>query len=162
MSEIWKDIKGFEGYYQVSNQGQVKALERTVLSNNANHPTNHLKEHILSVNKTAIYYSVALCKDGKLSRRTVHRLVAETFIPNSDNLPCINHKDHNTHNNNVDNLEWCTYKYNNEYDDRVDKCKAKISKTLKGRPGHHPTDIQRKHISESAKKAWAKRKAKSH
>ena len=51
--------------------------------------------------------------------------MAEAFIPNPDNLPCVNHKDENKHNNRVDNLEWCTYKYNNEYNGRIDKCKGK-------------------------------------
>jgi hypothetical protein len=66
------------------------------------------------------YLFVGLRKDGKRKFRYIHRLVAETFIPNTNNYPCINHKDENIKNNNVNNLEWCTYKYNSNYGMRND------------------------------------------
>ena len=61
------------------------------------------------------YLYVGLSKYGNYQSKSIHRLVAETFIPNPDNLPCVNHIDENTYNNRVDNLEWCTHKYNNRY-----------------------------------------------
>ena len=113
MEEIWKDIKGYEGRYQVSNLGNVKSLR-----------TNKLLYYSNSDN----YYRVSLYKN-KRTMFSIHRLVAEAFIPNPNNLPCVNHKDCNTYNNKVDNLNWCTYKQNNEYGNI--KLKAKSSSILK-------------------------------
>lgn len=106
MKEIWKDIEGYEGLYQVSNIGRVKSL-------NYNH-TN--QEKILKYGiDTSGYRVITLWKNRKGKTKTVHRLVANTFIPNPNNYPIINHKDENKQNNSVDNLEWCTYKYNLGY-----------------------------------------------
>lgn len=141
MIEVWKDIKGFEGYYQVSNLGNVKSFSRG--------------EHLLRLSGGGKYIQVILCKAGKTYARLVHRLVAETFIPNPDNLPCINHKDENPKNNRADNLEWCSYQYNNVYNGRLEKCKSKISNTLKGRKREYElTAEQRRNISEGAKRGW--------
>lgn len=111
MKEIWKHIIGFEGIYQISNIGRVKSLERKV---------GHrlLKEKILSptINNTKDgYLQINLSINKKRYPKLIHRLVAEAFIENPNNLPCINHKDENKINNNVDNLEWCDYKYNANY-----------------------------------------------
>ncbi len=107
---IWKDIKDYEGIYQVSNDGKVKSLER-INSNNC-----WVKEKIL---KQTIdpkgYQRVMLSKNGKKENARVHRLVAEEFIPNPNNYPQINHKDENKTNNHVSNLEWCNEKYNINY-----------------------------------------------
>lgn len=109
MKELWKDIKGYEGLYQVSNLGRVKSLARHKTSRYNN-------EEIIMTNSLAKnYYQVALCKNGKVSRKRVNRLVAQAFIPNPNNLPYVNHKDENKLNNCVDNLEWCTPKYNSRY-----------------------------------------------
>lgn len=162
MEEIWKDIEGFEGYYQVSSYGRVKSCARCICTGGrTNHEISNLKERILKCNNADVYPGVVLCKEGKTFSKTVHRLVAQAFIPNPDNLPCINHKDCNPHNNCVDNLEWCTYKYNNEYDDRINKCRDKISKTLKEKQYHHkmtPEQIER--IRQGAYKGWEARRAK--
>jgi hypothetical protein len=112
MNEIYKDIKGYEGFYQVSNLGNIKRLEHTKY--NLLTKTNSVyKEHLVKkcINKKG-YYQVTLCKNSKIKPINVHRLVAEAFIPNFDNLPCINHIDGNKSNNRVDNLEWCSFKYN--------------------------------------------------
>ena len=101
MEEIWKDIKGYEGKYQISNLGKVKSL----IGNSK----------ILKPEIRAGYYSIQLCKNGKCTHKRIHRLVAEAFIPNPNNLPMINHKDENKLNNNVDNLEWCDNTYNSQY-----------------------------------------------
>lgn len=105
MKEIWKDIKGYEGLYQVSNLGRVKSFPRK--------GTHTKREHILIVGKNHKgYFQVKLTKKCKAKTISVHRLVAEAFIPNPDNLPQINHKDGNKDNNCVNNLEWCTNEYN--------------------------------------------------
>ena len=114
MTELWKDIKGYEGYYQISNFGRVKSLTRTVMT--ARGIPYHHRERILSTTNlcTTRYEQASLHKGGKRVVRDVHRLVAETFIPNPCGYNFVNHIDHNTRNNCVDNLEWCTQEYNNQ------------------------------------------------
>lgn len=107
--ELWKDIKGYEGVYQISNLGNIKSLKRKTHIQNA---TRIKKEKILKLQLRNGYYVINLCKNGCRKAYSVHRLVAETFIPNPNNLPYINHIDFNTQNNSVDNLEWCTQKDN--------------------------------------------------
>lgn len=117
MKEIWKDIKGYEGLYQVSNLGNVKALLKHRYNSNA-----LLKEHLLKPSKSKRnYLQVTLTKNNANKHLFVHRLVAKAFIPNPNNYPCVNHKDENNQNNNVNNLEWCTYAYNNSYGTRLNK-----------------------------------------
>jgi len=103
--EIWKDIEGYPNY-QVSNMGRVKSL-------------NYLrtgKEKILkSCNNNKGYIYVNLYKEGKQKHYLIHRLVAQAFIPNPDNLPEVNHKNENPTDNRVENLEWCTSQYNNNF-----------------------------------------------
>ena len=108
MTEIWKNIEGYEGKYQVSNLGRVK---RMIGQEKVLHPKKHRNGHL----------QIGLHKDKKRKTMYIHRLVAQAFIPNPDNLPCVNHKDENPNNNNVDNLEWCTQKYNCNYGTRVDR-----------------------------------------
>ena len=105
MKEIWKDIKGYEGLYQVSNLGRVKSFPRR---------GTHVKEiHILKPAKDGKgYYMVHLSKNNKKHMKRIHRLVAETFIPNPNNLPQVNHIDGNKANNISSNLEFCTNEYN--------------------------------------------------
>ena len=118
MQEIWKDIKGYEGYYQVSNFGEVKSLDR-IIRNEGNKGSNKFSKYkgkILSKSKRAKgYLAVVLTKKCKAKSFLVHRLVAEAFIENPQKLPLINHKDENKQNNFVDNLEWCDNKYNINY-----------------------------------------------
>lgn len=126
MNEIWKDIKNYEGLYQVSNLGNVK---RILFINNKVIKPN---EKVLKQNfdGKGNYKTVMLCKNGKKRRVTVHRLVAETFIPNPNNLPQVNHKDENKINNTVNNLEWCTVLYNNLYGGRASKIGKKARKRV--------------------------------
>lgn len=115
MQEIWKDIEGFEGYYQVSNKGSVKALDRKVP--NRNRIINR-KGHVLKQYKQGKYYGVALNKNGINKMFLVHRLVAKAFISNPENKPCVNHINPVTKDfcdNRVENLEWATYSENNLY-----------------------------------------------
>lgn len=126
--EIWKDIQGYEGLYQISNLGRIKSLERDIIYSNGK--IQHYKGKILTPNSDKDdYKTIKLCKNGIIKRYLVHRLIAITFIPNPDNLPCVNHKDENKQNNNIENLEWCSVAYNNCYGSRLEK----LSSKMKGR-----------------------------
>lgn len=104
--EEWKNVIGYEGLYEVSNKGNVRNVRRNTL---------------LKLSKTNYgYIQVHLYKNGIRTGLRVHRLVAEAFIPNPDNLPQVNHKDEDKTNNNVTNLEWCTVKYNTNYGHRTE------------------------------------------
>ena len=101
MEEIWKDIPGYEGLYQASNLGKIRSIYRY--------------KKILKQYKNYGYLHVQLFKNKKQKYSRVHRLVAQTFIPNCENKPYVNHKDGNKQNNCVDNLEWCTAKENTHH-----------------------------------------------
>ena len=107
---MFKNIAGFNNQYQINTEGQIKNSKDKILSQ--------------SISNSG-YYRVHLCKDGKAKWYAVHKLVAQTFIPNPLHLPEVNHKDENKLNNNVDNLEWCNSKYNTNYGAR----NKRISKT---------------------------------
>lgn len=114
--EIWKDIKNYEGLYQVSNLGNVRSLDRIRKQFNHNGiATVKYKGRILKkqLQKRTGYRTVTLYdnnRNGKI--KSIHRLVAETFLDNPNDYPVINHKDGNKLNNNVNNLEWCTVSHN--------------------------------------------------
>ena len=139
--EEWKDIKGFEGLYQVSNLGRIKRLPKIIINNGLLNKSKKFvcKEIII---KNAViskgYLGVTLTKDKKRFSKKVHRLVAEAFIPNPDMKPQINHIDCNKKNNSVDNLEWVTSREN-----VIHAVKNKL---------YHPELI--------AKKRWEKRNGK--
>ena len=114
--EEWRDIEGYEGLYQVSNEGRVKSLERYV--DNRWGTKQFVKGKVLANVKTQGYWYVGLNKNGKYKRYRIHRLVAEAFIPNPNNLLEVNHKDENPDNNTVENLEWCEHFYNINYGTR--------------------------------------------
>lgn len=110
MEEIWKDIKGYEGLYQVSNCGRVR----------------NSKGRILKQRKDKYgYFVIKLCKNNKHKHFLVHRLVASTFISNPDNLPCVNHRNELKVDNRVENLEYCTVLYNNTYGTRLERVSNK-------------------------------------
>lgn len=125
MKEEWRDIDGYEGYYQVSNLGRVRRLERLVDHWRKN---GHLRIQPATILKPNIgkngRKTVSLCKSGATKRYLIARLVAKAFIDNPHNLPCVNHKDENPANDCIDNLEWCSYKYNTNYG----TCKERIAK----------------------------------
>ena len=111
MKEEWKDIPGYEGLYQVSNLGRIKSLARKVKTKNGHYQGYNEKILKMGTNNSK-YYMVVLCKNGKTNAKLVHRIVAEAFIPNPDNKPCVDHIDTNIYNNNVNNLRWCSQKEN--------------------------------------------------
>lgn len=120
LNEVWKDIEGYEGLYQVSNLGRIKSLDRLVSYSNGG--IRFYKSQILKpkLEKDG-YLRIGLRKEKKKVFFLIHRLVANAFIPNLDNLPQVNHKDENKQNNTVDNLEWCTAKYNINYGTRTER-----------------------------------------
>lgn len=112
MQEVWKDVPDYEGLYQVSNLGRVKSLSRYVNGRKPN--VRPVRERILkfSMDKDK-YHEVVLCPNGKVRKHhRVHRLVAQAFIPNPDNLPEIDHIDGDPENNRADNLRWVTRQQN--------------------------------------------------
>ena len=124
---VWKDVKGYEGIYQISNYGEVKALEIKRINGKNSFYTK--KEQILKKTKTTTgYYKVELTKDKKRKSFKVHRLVAIAFIPNPMNKPNVNHIDGKVLNNYVENLNWCTQKENMIHANVFNLRKKKISK----------------------------------
>ena len=114
MEEIWKDIKGWEGYYQVSNLGRVRSLERVVCDSRGYYRT--IPERIMKLTKNDNgYLLVTLCRNNLMRSYHVHRLVGLAFIPNPYGYDEINHIDENKCNNIINNLEWCDRKYNVNY-----------------------------------------------
>lgn len=105
--ETWRDIKGYEGLYQVSDQGKVRSLDRYV-SNNHLMKGQILKQHL----SNRQYWKVYLVTHNKVRTFQVHRLVAEAFIPNPESKPCVDHINCDKNNNTVFNLRWCTHSEN--------------------------------------------------
>ena len=111
MEEIWRDIEGYEGLYQVSNLGRVKALKKTIIKRIYKY---NLKERIKKHMPSPVgYCMVSLTKNSEERKQTVHRLVACAFIPNPENKPQVNHINGTKSDNRVENLEWCTSQENN-------------------------------------------------
>ena len=136
MEEIWKDIFyvdkrtneiiDYRGLYQVSNFGRVKSLKNKKSKN------QYKKEAMMTPYKDDRYLRIGLVKNGKTKTFRVHRLVAEMFIPNLNNLSDINHIDEDRLNNHVSNLEWCTSSYNVNYGTRNKRVADKLSKKVIG------------------------------
>ena len=116
IEEIWRPVVGYEGLYEVSNTGRVRSLDKYDSMN------RFLRGRILRLFTDGLgYLRAQLYSNSKRKSFLVHRLVAQAFIPNPDNLPQVNHRDENPSNDNVDNLEWCDGKYNVNYGTRIDR-----------------------------------------
>ncbi len=163
MEEIWKDVVGYEGYYQVSNLGRVRSLDR-IASNG-----RKIKGKILStkVNTPPYYPRVSLSVNGKMKLVQVHRLVAQAFVynPDPEHKTQVGHKDESRTNNRADNLEWVTPKENSNmplHRERVSKAnegkvlsaetKSKISLSQKGKYKGEKNPFYNKHHTNETKK----------
>lgn len=129
MEEVWKDIEGYEGLYQVSNLGRIKRLAR--IAKYANGTIHHYEEMIIKprVNRFGYFYLTLYRNSIKWSAR-VHKLVAHAFVPNPHNYQCVNHIDENKLNNRADNLEWCSKEYNNTYNNIRQRAGRNIAKSI--------------------------------
>lgn len=110
MIDEWRDVVGFEGLYLVSSRGEIKSVERRKSNNGGTQFVNE-RVRVLTPDKDG-YLKVCLSKNGRHYVKSVHRLVAEAFIPNPYDLPVINHINEDKQDNRVENLEWCTVQYN--------------------------------------------------
>ena len=124
ISEIWKPVEGYEGLYEVSNTGKVATL-------NYRH-TGERRELSPKTERTG-YMKVLLYKRGGRKLCSVHRLVAKAFIPNPNNLRCVNHIDENKSNNDVSNLEWCSHSYNNKYGSRIENVFTQLRRPVEAK-----------------------------
>lgn len=110
MEEIWRDVVGYEGYYKVSNIGNIKGVCRRVYSYNGG--LTIPERQMIPYKHKCGYLKIALTKEHNPITYLVHRLVAIAFIDNPENKRTVNHKDGNRTNNGVANLEWMTHKEN--------------------------------------------------
>lgn len=151
---VRKAIKGYEGYYEVDQFGRVYSVDRVVAIDDNGRQYNktlggkQMKQNIHSKG----YKIVSLTKDGKTKSVFVHRIVAEAFIPNENNLPMVNHKDEDKTNNFVENLEWCTAKYNRTYGKGIEKHAKKLR-------GKKHTEEHKQKIAEGVKRSYGERRA---
>jgi len=149
-SEEWRDIKGYEGLYKISNLGRVKSLTRFVNTGIKHSDKRKVKEKICKVEfkkGSSPYCRIQLRINHKYNHYNIHNLVANAFLDkkyykccseetniNPNNLE-INHKDENLRNNTVDNLEWCTHLYNMRYGTRLERAVKKANETKKRKKG---------------------------
>ncbi len=125
-NEVWKDVLGYEGLYQVSNKGNVRSVAR---KNSIGRKCGG--RMLKPIPHTNGYPQVSLYKNGIAKTKKIHRLVVEAFIPNPNNLPEVNHLDEVKDNNELSNLEWCTREYNNNHGTRNERVSQKLSKKVR-------------------------------
>lgn len=155
----WKDVKGYEGLYQVSDKGEVYALPRVVHNGRGSYVRKgqYISPKVRG-RKDSKYRFVVLSDGKNVHHAAVHRMVAEAFIENPLGFDVINHKDKNTFNNSVENLEWCDQQYNNEYSHNLKvgqyKDGHKISDYKSIKYASQITGINRRAIN-NALKGWS-------
>lgn len=157
MDEIWKDIEGYEGLYQVSNFGRVRSLDRYIEREGKG--VVLFKGAIMKQRLNAQgYWRVALHNKHHESKGWfVHRLVALAFIDNPLELPIINHKDQNPKNNRVENLEWCNQKYNCNYADRNERLASHFEKPIKQTKNGNVVKMWKSGTEIERQTGWARR-----
>ena len=124
--EDWKEITGYEGYFEVSNLGNFRSKDRIIKykqNGTRNYPGKPLKTETIVEG----YQRIVLMKDGIKKRFMCHRIVAQEFIPNPNNKPFVNHIDGNPANNKAENLEWCTQEENEQHSVNT------LGKTMRGK-----------------------------
>lgn len=147
--EIWKDIVGYEGFYQVSNLGKIKGLDRFVSSS---HNCKRLvKGKIIKPTIRVCYHKVCLSKPNQIWQVSVHRLVALHFIENPENKPQVNHKNGIKTDNRVDNLEWCT-----TFENRQHAFDTGLQKAIKGEK-HYISKLTEKDVLDIRKSSLLQR-----
>lgn len=129
MEEIWKPVVWFEWLYEVSNLGNIKSLDRMVKSKLWS--KRLVKKRLLKIYTGYLYYNISLARNWLKWTYFIHRIIAQAFIPNPDNKPCINHKNWNKLDNGIENLEWCTYSENELHSRKI---LGKKNKTWKYAP----------------------------
>lgn len=124
--EEWRDVVGYENLYSISSLGRVVSHERYV-PNKRYSIIGYMKceARLLKILDRPPYYAVSLSKDGKVKNCSLHRLIAEAFIPNPDNKPCVDHIDTNSYNNAISNLRWATIEEN--VNNKISKVKRRTS-----------------------------------
>lgn len=135
--EIWRPVVGYEGLYEVSSYGRVRSLDRYDSKN------HFRKGELMNFFYGCGYLKVVFSKNGIVKKYLVHRLVAQAFLPNPDNLPQVNHIDEDKLNNRVENLEWCTAKYNINYGTARIRGKETAIKN-----GYYKTGLSRKDLGK--------------
>ena len=148
-NEEWRDIRGFEGLYQVSNMGRVKSMERDITTTyRGTIHTRHYREVILRPKLSNVgYHYVVLCNSGQHLRIGIHRLVAIAFVPGYKEGLIVNHRNELKDDNRAENLEWCDYTYNNTYGNqfkyRYDGRKMKVMKIDRNNKTHEYESLDR-------------------
>lgn len=130
MEEMWVPVIGYEGFYEVSDKGNVRSVDRLCNSKTAGSYKRCVGKVLRQITTKNGYKRVNLSVNQKRKTVFVHRLVAEAFVPNPNHHTIVNHKDENPSNNCADNLEWCTYLYNANYGSRNQK--GSINRQNKG------------------------------
>lgn len=155
MEEKWKDVLGYKGLYMVSNLGRVKHLPRI---SRGGFGSRYIGEYLLKPKlESNGYLRVGLCRNYTMKYVSVHRLVAQSFIPNPYDYPVVNHKNENKQDNREENLEWCTSKYNSNYGTSIDRrIKAQSKKVYQyALDGAYMTEFQS--ATEAAKEVGGTR-----
>ena len=150
-NEVWKDVVGYEGLYQVSDRGNVRSVIRK--DSIGRKCGGRILKLIPNANG---YIRVGLCKNGIRKKKHIHRLVAEAFIPNPNSFPQVNHKDEVKDNNNVENLEWCTGKYNINYGTSIERSVKARSKKVRAVNIKTGEVIRFKSTAEAERKGYSR------